>query len=151
MTISIGIRVTRSSAQAAESAINFTLLRGKEALTDVITDLTLETHRLAVRGVQRGPATGRTYRKSAPRRVHTASSPGEYPASDTGRLASSIKLQLPMVGSRNPVGQVYTNLRYGVYLELGTVKMRARPFLLRSFNTAVADAALRLRAKYGGR
>ena len=43
----------------------------------------------AKKRVQRGSKTGETYEKYNPRRTHTASAPGESPATDTGYLASN--------------------------------------------------------------
>lgn len=73
-------------------------------------------------GINRGPKSGKVYEKSNPRRVHQASAPGEAPASDTGRLAASIYIDIDpfaaTVGSR---------LVYARYLEYGTRKMAPRP------------------------
>lgn len=46
-----------------------------------------------VKRYQRGPASGKTYEKYNPRRTHVASAPGEAPATDTGRLASSVEFK----------------------------------------------------------
>jgi hypothetical protein len=45
-----------------------------------------------VRGYQRGPASGRVYVRGNV--THQASAPGEAPATDTGRLASSTEYRL---------------------------------------------------------
>ena len=42
----------------------------------------------AIRSIQTGPKSGRTYEKYNPRRTHKASAPGQAPASDTGNLVS---------------------------------------------------------------
>jgi HK97 gp10 family phage protein len=56
----------------------------------------------------------------------TRSAPGESPAVQTGTLKESLA-QEPL---EDRVGiRVGTNIRYGLYLELGTRKMRARPWL----------------------
>lgn len=47
---------------------------------------------------------------------------------DTGRLRSSIAWEIGQEGTFI-VGRVGTNVHYAPYLELGTRKMRARPFL----------------------
>lgn len=61
-------------------------------------------------------------------RPHTPSRPGEPPHVDTGRLRSSIthEVEETLTGI---VGRVGTNVVYGRFLELGTSKMKARPFL----------------------
>lgn len=79
--------------------------------------------------------SGRTYGK------HTASKPGEPPAIDTGVLRASIMSNVK-VKSNEVIGKVGpdvehiatkaeagTDVEYGLYLELGTVKMQPRPFL----------------------
>lgn len=57
---------------------------------------------------------------------HRASAPGDPPASDTGRLLGSIEMVLFDGGLAAEVG---TGLEYGRFLEFGTSKMAARPFL----------------------
>lgn len=61
----------------------------------------------------------------------THSKPGNPPYKQTGRLRGSIAWELVGVGRglSVPVGRVGTNVRYGRWLELGTKRMAARPFL----------------------
>lgn len=74
------------------------------------------------------PGTGRTYRtgyKTEPHRTHQASAPGDAPAVNTGRLRQSITaLRISPLHWR-----VGTNVDYALYLEFGTRRMAARPFL----------------------
>lgn len=58
---------------------------------------------------------------------HTASAGGEPPASDTGNLLSSIGHRLGV--DEYVYGEVYANVRYASWLELGTRYMEPRPFL----------------------
>lgn len=53
-----------------------------------------------------------------------ASAPGEEPHKDTGRLRASIAHEVD-----GKTARVGTNVTYGKFLELGTKKMAARPFL----------------------
>ena len=84
-------------------------------------------------------ATGRAYKRGD--KVHRASLAGQTPAVDTGVLrasiASDVKVSMGMVtgkvgsdigiiAAQAPAG---TDVEYGVYLELGTSTMAARPFL----------------------
>lgn len=110
-----------------------------EAITRVVTDTRAE----AIRGIQRGPASGRVYEKYEPRRTHQASAPGQYPMSDTGRLANSVDFNLPAPGRFE--GMVGTNVVYGRYLEFGTSRMAARPWLMPSFEKAKVGVEKRLR------
>ena len=117
---------------------------GPEAMLMFVNDLTLATHRTAVRKIQRGPASGRFYASSVAKGVlHQASAPGEYPMSDSGRLANGIEFELPKSKTK-PEGIVGTNVLYGKYLELKPSTMGGRPWLSRAFNetTSKADAML---------
>lgn len=81
----------------------------------------------AVKSIQRDPKTGETYRRSPGANlgaVHQASAPGQSPATDTGRLVSSLK-----VIHKGLSGSVGSQLNYSFWLEYGTINMRSRPFL----------------------
>jgi len=56
----------------------------------------------------------------------TPSGPGEPPRRRTGRLSGSIAHE---VDRQSLVARVGTNVKYGKFLELGTSKMSARPFI----------------------
>ena len=79
----------------------------------------------AIKSIQTGPKSGRVYEKYNPRRTHTASAPGEAPASDTGNLVSQIMVRQE---TRDNV-VVESNALYSSFLEFGTSKMLPRPFL----------------------
>ena len=79
----------------------------------------------AIRSIQTGPKSGRIYEKYNPRRTHKSSAPGQAPASDTGNLVSQIRVR-----QKNPDEVVVeSNALYSSFLEFGTSKMLARPFL----------------------
>jgi HK97 gp10 family phage protein len=96
----------------------------------------------AIKKIQRGTKTGRVYteifatiggkvipvgERSEGNNLsasHKASAPGESPATDTGFLVSSIK------ADRNGLSaKVFSSLQYAFWLEYGTTKMEARPFI----------------------
>ena len=104
-----------------------------EVMAEAITDIVTDTHAYAVQGMAAGGG-GRTYQKYNPRRTHQASAPGAYPATDTERLAGSVRMVLPTASSI--VGEVGTAVTYGAWLEFGTSNMAARPWLLPSFERA---------------
>ena len=79
----------------------------------------------AIKSIQTGPKSGRVYQKYNPRRTHTASAPGQAPASDTGNLVSQIMVRQQ---TKDNV-LVESNALYSSFLEFGTSKMLARPFL----------------------
>lgn len=68
--------------------------------------------------------SGDTYEKYNPRRRHTASAPGEAPASDLGTLVNS-----GFVEAEGDSVFVGFRTEYADYLETGTSSMRERPFL----------------------
>jgi len=72
------------------------------------------------------PKTGRHYRRGKGGKVHIASSPGNPPAIDYGELVRSIMFN---VGNMEvEVGSI-GGAPYSIFLEEGTEKMEARPFL----------------------
>ena len=109
---------------------------GGDAVEETIANLALTTQQYAQTGIRGGAASGRVYGN------HQASAPGQYPASDTGRLMGSIDTELTPTEAR-----VGTNLFYGPYLEFGTSKMAARPWLLPSFERAKVGVEKELRAR----
>jgi len=78
----------------------------------------------AIRSIQSGAKSGKTYKRYNPTRTHKASAPGEAPASDTGFLVSNIRVK-----DEKDVVQVRSEASYSKFLEYGTSKMLARPFL----------------------
>ena len=108
--------------QAATDQINTALDSSGQALADD-----------AVTKIDGGARTGRMYGN------HQASAPGEYPKSRTGELVASIFKRLEslsvMVGS---------GLDYGKFLELGTSRMAARPWLRPSYNAILPDARAKI-------
>jgi HK97 gp10 family phage protein len=69
-----------------------------------------------------GPGGGKTYSRRG--KTHTASAPGSPPAVDLGALRNSIQTRVSGTS-----GVVFTNIHYAIYLEMGTRKMGARPFM----------------------
>ena len=94
------------------------------ALAQIVmaTAQNIRTH--AIRAIQGGPKTGKAYKKSSPNRTHRASAPGQAPATDTGRLVSSIAADITGL-----TAEVSANVQYAAPLEFGTVNMDPRPFL----------------------
>lgn len=85
----------------------------------------------ARRRIQKSARGGKTYQLYNPRREHTASAPGESPATDTGRLVSSIVV-VPMPELGAVAVKCDSNVApYAAALEYGTTdgKLQPRPFL----------------------
>jgi HK97 gp10 family phage protein len=100
----------------------------RKQLIQALTESALLVQNEARQSILKGPKTGRLYIRRG-RIRHRASAPGEPPASDTGTLARSIVID---VDTRAFTATVGSNVKYAPYLELGTSRMRARPFLSRA-------------------
>jgi len=75
------------------------------------------------KGYKEDNKVGRWYEKYNPRRSHQASEEGQAPASDTGRLASSVVFEDRGVLSV----EVFSTVFYGELLEFGTMDIAPRP------------------------
>lgn len=119
MTVTLELKGTEQLARALRKLDEDAQKEVKKAVE--ATGLSLRG--AIVKKYQRGPATGEIYEKYNPRRTHQASAPGEAPATDTGRLASSVVT--------NDVGpmtvEVETDVEYGPWLEFGTQRIAPRP------------------------
>jgi hypothetical protein len=114
--IDLRFTLSKSEAQRLTQASHEAI----SAIQRVITEVALKIDREAKLLIARGPKTGRQYGK------HQASAPGEAPATNTGRLIQSILWQLGHQGISAEVG---SPLDYASYLETGTKRMAARPWL----------------------
>lgn len=74
-----------------------------------------------------GKSGGRFYKRRTV--LHQASGPGEPPAVDTGRLVNSITAYAGGGGEAFTVAGRGT-VKYAAFLEFGTSKMAARPFMV---------------------
>jgi hypothetical protein len=75
------------------------------------------------------PGSGRLYQRGKTVE-HRASAPGEPPAPDTGRLRASVTTEV-VRGPNEVTGYVAVNTEYAAALELGTEKVKPRPYLSR--------------------
>jgi HK97 gp10 family phage protein len=122
--------------------------RASKEIADAIALTALDVEADAKKSIQRGTKSGRTYtydsttsdkyttikdgddivavfKNTGRNGSHTASAPGEAPASDTGRLAGSITAE-----KKGPLlWDVGTDVKYGRFLEFGTMKIAERPWL----------------------
>lgn len=73
--------------------------------------------------IQTSPATGKKYGG------HRASAPGEPPATDTGGLLSNWPRPQKKFTARGAEVEGGPGQDYASHLELGTIKMEARPFM----------------------
>ena len=100
----------------------------RDQLAQALTESALVVQAEARQSILKGPKTGRVYVRRG-RIRHRASGPGQPPASDTGTLARSIVID---VDKDKMTASVGSNVKYAPFLELGTSRMAARPFLKRA-------------------
>ena len=115
----------------------------------------LKVEHEAKASIASGNKSGRIYKRG--NITHKASAPGEAPATDTGRLISSINSYLnKLAGLEAFVVAGRGVAKYATMLEHGTSKMAARPFMFPAvekskafiqerLNKAVRDGALKNR------
>lgn len=89
------------------------IVRGTEAVRKEAVSLILSS-----------PKSGRVYARGGV--AHQASAPGEAPASDTGRLAGSIRTEYDR---SRLAGKVVASTEYAPHLEYGTARMEPRPYM----------------------
>lgn len=99
--------------------------KARKNVNDAIHTFAIVIQSKAAEKIQKGQRSGRMYKRRSV--VHQASSAGEPPKTDTGRLASSIR---PVFGDmKAEVGSLANIAKYGAMLEEGTKNMAARPWL----------------------
>lgn len=115
----------RSVGQRVQAAVIFLQTRIRQNISIAGTGIAGSSFvGTAVIGV-----SGKRYRKG--RRIYGSapSAPGEYPRKQFGTLRQSIATDYDPATVTARIG---TNLAYGRWLEMGTRKMAARPFLRRT-------------------
>lgn len=98
--------------------------RSPGATEDGLDAMALEGKRIVQMSFNTSPA-GRTYKRRGGR-YHVASVAGYPPSIDTGKLMNAITIRKP--GRRRRIISA-GDTEYAVYLEFGTSKMDARPFM----------------------
>lgn len=114
-----------SGAAALQKALREFSINADREIADAVNGTAQNIRTSAVKSILRGPKTGATYKKANPKRTHKASAPGQAPATDTGRLAGSIRAD---VSGRK--AEVYTDAKYAAPLEFGTRDIEPRPFMV---------------------
>jgi hypothetical protein len=108
-------------------------LRDEHAVTAWIEARLNDARNTFVRNVSRGTGGGRVYSRG--RRTHRASAPGEYPATDTGRLVNSVDYR--MVSPTE--GVLFSDIDYAEYLTKGTRHMAKRKMMREAVEEALAS------------
>jgi len=97
---------------------------GRKALIEWMREIKKRT----VFGITRNK-TGKARRGKGSKKIHRASQRGQYPAADTSLLHRSIKDKILSGGF---AGHVFTNKKYGRFLEEKDPDRGGRPFLSRA-------------------
>jgi len=120
----MSVKIKVEGIEELQDALDDMSKDAEKAVSKGIAKTVIEARNFIVKKIQAG-GTGRVYQKYNPSRTHQASSPGEAPATDTGKLVNSVYMETkPLeatVGSR---------LAYAKYLEFGTFNMQPRPVWL---------------------
>jgi HK97 gp10 family phage protein len=114
------------NSKRLQKKINSYGKKAPKALDQALTKAAFNTQNIAVLEIQQGAKTGRVYKKRGGK-AHKASAAGEAPATDEGILVQNITVEKKKimhydVGSRKAAP-------HGYWLEFGTSRMDARPWL----------------------
>lgn len=121
------MRIELDGADELKAALNKMGLNFEDVTGDAVIETATEISSDVKRQIAKGKPSGKTYRRGK-RATHTASAPGQAPASDRGRLVGSIytaETGWLEAASGSP-------LAYAYYLEHGTRRMAARPVWLKT-------------------
>jgi len=134
------IRLEFQNMNAVATALRQYGEQAEKAIQGAVNATGLEVTSDVRKRIQRGPKTGRVYThifrtiNGVPVPVderagnnlspsHQASAPGEAPATDTGRLASSVTFR----ATGKLECEVFSAVEYAPYLESGTQRIAPRP------------------------
>lgn len=90
------------------------------------------------------PKSGRIYKRSIG--LHQASAPGEPPANMLGILANSFKVNVTQTGTLI-TASITNTAPYAKFLEFGTRKMAARPFMRPAYANTKNDMVAVIKAE----
>lgn len=121
--MSVKVSITNTVPEGIEKVKQKVDVRTKE----IISKMTFEVRNTAVNKIMREPKTGRVYTRGGI--SHQASAEGEAPASNTGFLVNNIYQK---VDANGLTGTVESRASYSAFLEYGTQRMGARPFMFPS-------------------
>jgi len=131
--VSLNTRVDLSGMEALEDRLTDLLFAGQGSVEAISNFVAQSTAQRAKNLINNSVAAGRTYYRDNPRRLVTASAPGDAPANDLGYLVSTIRFKKYATGS----AYAYVSAYYAADLEFGNPWIAARPFFYPSFLLAV--------------
>jgi len=104
--------------------------KSKRRMMDLLVVSAANIRNDMISGMETTPQTGNSYfrRKQGKKKIfHIASSPGNFPAVDSGDLVRSIIMDARFYEVE--VGSIITYPAYPKFLEKGTARMKARPWV----------------------
>ena len=117
----------------------------KRATESILFEIGFAVRSTAIRNIQKGTARTGKFRKSTKTgRRRRSSARGEYPKSDSGRLAQSL---IVVKTAPNVIEVGSTFIKYAKFLEEGTRFMDPRPFLAPSLQKNLKNIAKITRRK----
>lgn len=106
----------------------------------------IETQKNAVHSIQTGARTGKIYKRRTV--THQASAPGEPPKTDRGILVSNITVEKESKGYTTGSRK---GAPHGFWMEFGTSKVKARPWLQPAFDKTVAEIGAKIQRLFKGK
>lgn len=119
-----GMRVSVSVRDGVSEPLKKAGVLIEQRTKQVIQRATFHVRNTVVDSIMRESKTGRTYKRGSV--THQASAEGEAPASNTGFLVNNVYQQITKNGL---TGIVESRAGYSAFLEYGTQKMGARPYM----------------------
>lgn len=117
--MSIGIFIDIKGTEEVRKKLKRVDDNVRKVMEKVLIGIVVDIQSVAIKSIQK---------LSPGKRVggHVTSKPGAPPNTDTGRLVQSIGFNINKATLTAVVG---TGIKYGTFLEFGTSKMKARPWL----------------------
>jgi phage gpG-like protein len=132
------VKIEPANMQEVQAALRKYGQRARDAIGQAVQATGLEITSDIKKRIQRGPKTGRTYKRRSV--VHRASAPGQAPATDTGTLANSITFRKV----DDLTAEIQSRLAYAPMLEFGTRMIAPRPSWVPAAEAARPKLQLRI-------
>lgn len=127
--------IANSGSSVSVSSDLARLLTSGILIEYVTLETTAVTAEVMIKNISDPSGNGKAYKRKGGLGYHIASSPGDFPAKDSGELVSAVTIYSGRGGDE---ADILIESDYALDLENGTSKMRARPFIIRSVNEALS-------------
>lgn len=123
----IRVSIPNSELKALQRRIEQASDKQQKRISKAVKETTLEVHKTVIESISK-PGSGITRKLYLPNRTHTASSPNNPPATDTGNLKQNIRWESK---AGEMTGRVISGARYSAALEFGyqANNLEKRPFM----------------------